>query len=139
MIQRMTAALAVALLATAAHAEGDIAAGEKLYKKCRSCHKIADGDTVHVKGGRTGPNLFGLDGRAIGAEGDFKFSKSMASLAENPENIWTEDDFVAWLQNPAAYLKQKTGDEKARSKMTFKVKDAEDAKNIWAYIVSLGK
>ncbi len=43
------------------HASGDPAAGEKGFNKCKSCHSIITGDDeTIVKGGKTGPNLFGL-------------------------------------------------------------------------------
>ena len=37
------------------------------------------------------------------------------------------------------YLKEKLDDSKARSKMSFKLKKEEDAKDIWAYLVSVSE
>ena len=68
----IASALAVATLATGAFADtsaptGDVEAGEKAFKKCKSCHMIqdADGENI-VKGGKTGPNLYGVVGRTAG-------------------------------------------------------------------------
>ncbi|RLJ41419.1 cytochrome c [Litoreibacter meonggei] len=129
------ATLATTLLAAPAFAEGDAAAGEKEFKKCKSCHMIADGDNSIVKGGKTGPNLFGLPGRTAGV-GDFKYGKSLAAVGETGL-AWDEAEFVAYVANPKDWLKDKLDDSKAKSKMSFKLKDADDAANIWAYLVSV--
>ncbi|TDT73665.1 cytochrome c [Litoreibacter halocynthiae] len=129
------ATMATALLAAPAFAEGDAAAGEKEFKKCKSCHMIADGDNSIVKGGKTGPNLFGLPGRTVGAE-DFKYGKDLAAVGESGL-AWDEAEFVAYTADPKAWLKEKLDDSGAKSKMSFKLKDADDAANIWAYLVSV--
>ena len=128
------AALTTALLAAPAfadgHATGDAEAGEKVFKKCKSCHMIvADDETVIQKGGKTGPNLYGVFGRVAGST-DFKYGKSLAAVAET-ELQWDEAQFVTYVADPKAWLKDTLGDDKAKSKMTFKLKDEEDAANIW--------
>lgn len=138
MIAAVTTALFAAPAFADGHASGDAEAGVKVFKKCKSCHMIVDGDNVIQKGGKTGPNLFGINNRVIGAQEGFKYSKSMGSLADNPENVWNEAEFIAWVANPKGYLKEKTGDSKAKSKMSFKLKKEEDAANLWAYLVSVG-
>lgn len=133
------AALSTALLAAPAfadgHASGDAAAGESVYKKCRSCHMIVsdDGDTIQ-KGGKTGPNLYGI--QRVKGSADFKYSKGLASVAESGEE-WTEESFTSFVSDPSKYLTEVTG-SKQRSKMTYKLKKAEDAANVWAYLVSVG-
>jgi len=131
------AAVTTALLAAPAFADsdGDAAAGENTFKKCKSCHMIADGDNTIVKGGKTGPNLFGLPGRVVGSA-DYKYGKSIAAVAEIGL-AWDDDEFVAYVADPKAWLKDKLDDPKAKSKMSFKLKKAEDAENIWAYLVSV--
>ena len=105
---------------TAGFAEGDIANGEKAFKKCKACHVIADGDEVHFKGGKTGPNLFGVLGRAVGGT-DFKYGGAMASLGETGM-IWTEELLAEYVADPKAFLQTKLDDSAAKSKMTFKLK-----------------
>ena len=119
------------------HATGDAGAGEKVFNKCKACHMIqdADGNDI-VKGGRTGPNLYGLLGRVAGSA-DFKYGKSIVEAGEGGI-AWNEEEFVKYVADPKKYLAEVTDNKRARSKMAFKLKDAEDAANVWAYIVSVG-
>lgn len=134
-------ALMAGLLAAPAfadgHATGDPAAGEREFNKCKSCHTIASADETFVRGGKTGPNLWGLPGRTVGASEDFKrYKDSIVALGETGL-VWTEADFVEYVADPNAFLKTRLDDNGARSGMTFKLNDAEDAANIWAYIASV--
>jgi len=64
-------------------AEGDIDAGESVFKKCKSCQMITTDDGTAVqKGGKTGPNLFGVIGRVAGSVKDFKYGKSLIAAGE---------------------------------------------------------
>ncbi len=114
-------------------AEGDVAAGEKDFKKCKSCHLIASADEVIVKGGKTGPNLYGIMGRAAASVEDFKYGASLIQAAE-AGLVWNEENMVTYLADPAAFLKEATGDSGAKSKMTFRMKDGAD---VAAYLASL--
>lgn len=124
-------ALALTGLATVANA-GDASKGENDFKKCRSCHTIANGDDVIFKGGRTGPNLYNVVGRAAGTE-DFKYSADMVAAGEGGF-VWTEEAIVEFIADPTKYLRQISGNDKARSKMTFKMKGGED---VAAYLASV--
>lgn len=115
---------ALLLAASPAFADGDAAAGENDFKKCKSCHTIASADEVFVKGGRTGPNLYGVIGRAAGAE-DFKYSADMIAAGEGGL-VWTEEELVKYVADPTGYLREVTGNSSARSKMTFKLADGDD-------------
>ena len=138
------AALALGLAAGPAfadgHASGDAAAGEDVFKKCRSCHAVidADGETIK-KGGKTGPNLYGIFGRQAGAQADFgkKYGKDIVAAGE-AGLTWDEESFVAYVADPRGFLRTYLDDKKARSKMSFKLKGEEDARNVWAYLVSVG-
>ncbi len=122
------------IAAGAAFAEGDIASGEKDFKKCKACHAIVDADgTVIVKGGKVGPNLYGVIGRQAGSLADFKFGDSVIAAGEGGL-VWTEEEVVKYLVDPKAYLREVTGDGSAKSKMTFKMKGGED---VAAYLASL--
>lgn len=137
-------ALAMALLGAPAfadgHATGDAEAGEKVFKKCKSCHSIIDveGEAIQ-KGGKTGPNLYGLYTRVAGADEDFgkKYGKSLVAAGEAGLE-WNEADFVTYVADPKKFLATYLDDKKARSKMSFKLKKEEDAANVWAYLVSVG-
>lgn len=139
-----TAALALVLGAGTAfadgHATGDAAAGEKVFSKCKACHSIMDAEgEVIVKGGRNGPNLYGLYTRVAGSEEEFgkKYGKSLIQVGENGLT-WDEENFVKYVADPRTFLRETLDDKKARSKMSFKLGKAEDAANVWAYILSVG-
>ena len=124
---------AVALIASAsATFAGDVAKGEKDFRKCKSCHMIADGDNVIVKGGKTGPNLFGVIGRTAGSVEGFRYGDSIVAAGE-AGLVWTEELLVEYAADPKAFLSKQLGDA-AKSKMTFKLKDASD---IAAYLASV--
>ncbi|MGJ8615506.1 MAG: c-type cytochrome [Sulfitobacter sp.] len=130
--------VAAAPLFADGHASGDADAGEKVYKKCKSCHAIiADDETVIQKGGKTGPNLYDLYTRVAGSAEGFKFGKDLVAAGE-AGLTWDEETFVNYVANPKKFLAETLDDKKAKSRMSYKLKDAEDAANVWAYIVSVG-
>ncbi len=134
-MNRILAIAMTSLLALPAYAEGDADAGKKAFNKCKSCHLIADpAGEVIVKGGKTGPNLYGISGRTAGTVGDFKYGESIVAAGENGL-VWDEETFVAYTQDPKAFLKDYLGETSAKSKMTFKLK--KGAEDVYAYIVSV--
>jgi cytochrome c len=130
---KLTAAV-LALLAAPAFAQeaptGDVAAGEKVFNKCQTCHMVVNeaGDVLAGKAGKTGPNLYGLPG--------FKYGEGIIA-AGAAGVVWNEADFVAYVADPAKFLKEKTGDKAAKTKMSFKLPKEDEAKNVWAFISSL--
>ena len=77
-------------------AMGDIALGEKVFKKCAACHSI-------VKGGKNniGPALYNVVGRKIGAVTDYKYSKALSSY----DKEWTFEELNGYLTKPAKWIK----------------------------------
>ncbi|MCC0062692.1 MAG: cytochrome C [Defluviimonas sp.] len=123
-----------ALLSSPAFA-GDAAKGEADFKKCKSCHAITATDgTEIVKGGKTGPNLFGVIGRQIGSVADFKYGDSIVAAGADG-SVWDEASLVAYVVDPAKWLQDKTGDAAAKSKMTFKL--AKGGEDMAAYLATL--
>ena len=136
----VTAAALMGLAAPAfaeGHATGDAEAGEKAFRQCKSCHMVVDdaGETI-VKGGKTGPNLYGLMGRTAGSVEDFRYSDLLLAAGEKGLE-WDEESFVGYTQDPTKWTQEFTG-ESGRSKMTYKARKEEDVVNIWAYLVSVG-
>lgn len=138
------AAAAFGLLAGGAwadgHATGDAVAGEKVFKKCKSCHSIIDAEGEPIaKGGRSGPNLYGVYTRVAGTEEGFakKFKKDIVAAGE-AGLAWDEEKFSAYVADPRAFLREYLDDKKAKSGMAFKLKKEEDQLNVWAYLVSVG-
>ena len=95
----------------------------------------ANGEAIQ-KGGKTGPNLYGLLDRVAGSA-DFKYGKSIVAAGE-AGLAWTEADFVTYVADPKKFLAAYLDDSKAKSKMSFKLKKEEEAANVWAYLVSVG-
>ncbi|MEH6830631.1 MAG: c-type cytochrome [Sulfitobacter sp.] len=134
-------ALGFALLSAPAfadgHATGDADAGEKVFNKCKACHMIqdADGNNI-VKGGRTGPNLYGIYTRVAGST-DFKYGESLVQAGEAGLE-WNEETFVKYVADPKKFLGEYNDDKRAKSKMSFKLKKEDESANVWAYLVSVG-
>ena len=77
-------------------AMGDLATGEKVFKKCAACHSI-------VKGGKNniGPALYNVVGRKIGAVSDYKYSKALSEYGKE----WTFEELNGYLIKPAKWIK----------------------------------
>ena len=130
------AALALASLAGPVLA-ADPAAGEDDYKKCKACHSITAPDGTDIqKGGKTGPNLYGVIGRAVASDPDFRYGDSLAAVGATGA-VGDEASLAAYVADPAAWLKSTLGDDGAKSKMTFKLASGGD--NIAAYLASVAQ
>ena len=129
-------ALAGAMLGGAAAQAQDIANGEQIFnRRCKTCHMIVapDGETI-VKGGRTGPNQYGLIGAKAAHDPDFaRYSDSLQEAAEQGL-VWTEAEVVKYLEDPRAYLRAYLDDNSARSAMAFKLRDEADRADVAAYL-----
>ena len=124
---------AATLLAVPAFAQ-DAAKGEAEFKKCKACHAItADDGTEIQKGGKTGPNLYGVIGRPV-ASLDYAYGDSIKAVGATGA-IWDEATLAAYLADPSAWLKEQTGDAAAKSKMAFKL--AKGGADVAAYLASV--
>ncbi len=77
-------------------AMGDLAHGEKVFKKCSACHMIASGGKNMI-----GPNLWSVIGRTAGSVSDYKYSKAMVAYGKK----WTFEEMNGYLIKPASYIK----------------------------------
>ncbi|MBY4894220.1 c-type cytochrome [Rhodobacteraceae bacterium N5(2021)] len=143
-MQRLTVlATAATLLATPVladgHITGDAEAGERAFRQCISCHVVVDaeGETLAGRNARTGPNLWGIDGRMIGSVEDFRYSPGLTALME-AEMVWDEASFADYVQDPTGYIREAAEDDSLRGAMSFRVRSEEDALNLYAYLASLG-
>ena len=75
---------------------GDIASGEKIFKKCAACHSI-------VKDGKNniGPALYNVVGRKVGAVNDYKYSKALL----NYDKSWSFEELNGYLLKPSKWIK----------------------------------
>ena len=116
---------------------GDAAAGEKEFRKCRACHMIKDDSgTDIVKGGAVGPNLYNVMGAKIASQEGFRYGDGiLAAAAANPDMVWTEEELIAYVTDPGDWVKEKSGDDGVRSKMTFKLN--RNQADVAAYLTSV--
>ncbi|RJL02863.1 cytochrome C [Paracoccus aestuarii] len=102
---------------------GDPAVGESEFRKCRACHMIQDdAGTDIVRGGATGPNLWNIIGAPIAHEEGYRYGDGLLAVREaNPDMVWTEEEMIAYVTDPGAWVQEKSGDSSVRSKMTFRL------------------
>lgn len=130
----LTILLGTLALAAPAFA-GDPAAGEKVFNKCKACHSITGADgTPIVKGGKTGPDLFGVIGRPVASYAGFNYGDSVKAVGATGA-VWDEAMVAEYVVDPSAWLKKQTGDNAAKSNMTFKL--ASGGEDVAAYLASL--
>ena len=75
---------------------GDIAHGEKVFKKCSACHSIEAGG-----GNNIGPALYNVVGRKIAAIQDYKYSKALVEYKKN----WSFEELNGFLIKPQKWIK----------------------------------
>ncbi|SEJ48479.1 cytochrome c [Pseudooceanicola nitratireducens] len=136
MKQTLTLAAALMALAAPVFAEGDAATGEKEFRKCKSCHMIASADEAIVKGGKTGPNLYGVIGRTAGTAEDFSYGDDLKA-AGDAGLVWDEASLAAYIEDPKAFLQETLDDKGAKSKMTFKMR--KNAGDVAAYLATFSE
>jgi len=103
-----------------------VAAGEGLWRQCRSCHRVGEG----ARNG-TGPVLNGVFGRAAGSVDGFRYSNPMRAAAEDGL-VWTAEALDAFLEDPRAYMRG--------TRMSFRgLRDAADRAAMIAYLQSFGE
>ncbi len=97
-------------------AEADAGKGEKVWGKCRACHKLDGSDA-------TGPHLNGVVGRDIAAIGGFGYSGALDQVGD----VWSPENLNAFLENPK-------GAAPGTSMGFAGLNKAEDRVNLIAYL-----
>jgi cytochrome c len=117
----LAAAVAVAAMAQAAHAQ-DVTAGEQSFKKCFACHAVGEGAKNKV-----GPALNGLDGRKSGTMEGYNYSD-----ANKKSGItWNDASFKDYIKDPRGKI--------PGTKMIFPgIKNEKEAGDLWAYLKQFG-
>ncbi|MGH1576553.1 c-type cytochrome [Planktotalea sp.] len=101
-------------------AEADVAKGEKVFGKCKACHKLEDGANG------TGPHLFNIVNREIGKIDGFGYSGVLAEMG----GAWGYAELDGFLANPKKYAKG--------TKMSFAgLKKEGDRANLIAYLETI--
>lgn len=97
----LATALGALMLATPALA-ADPAAGEDDFKKCKACHAIVAPDGTEVqKGGKAGPNLFGVIGRPVASVPEFGYGESILAVGATGA-VWDEASLAAYVADPTS-------------------------------------
>lgn len=99
----------------------DIAAGEKVFRKCKACHKLEEGANG------VGPNLYAIVGRQIASVDGFNYSDALPA-----DQTWTPENLMAFLEKPKDFA--------PGTKMSFAgLRKEEDRINIVGYLATIGQ
>ena len=100
---------------------GDAAAGAAKARICKTCHQFGEGAQNSI-----GPVLNGVVGRKAGTYPGYDYSDAN----KNSGLTWDVPTLVDYLKNPQAKV--------PGTKMTFAGLRENDAKNVVAYLATLG-
>ena len=92
------AAAACVQAATPSDNAAPLAAGERAYQKCYSCHSLEGPDPT-----TQGPSLKGIVGRAVAAEEGFAYSPAMRAFAAR-QRRWDREALEAFIADPQAVV-----------------------------------
>jgi len=117
----MLVSAAVLAMPLLARAQGDGAAGEKLFAHCAVCHSTKPGEN------KFGPSLAGVFGRKSGTAPGYNYSAAMKAA-----NVtWDEKTLDEYLQGPGKFVKG--------TRMVYFVPEEKDRQDIVAYLKTLPK
>lgn len=106
-------------------ATADLAAGERAFARCATCHTITQGGA-----NGTGPNLWGIVGANVLHSAGFGYSQAMRDHAAVAPT-WGYDELNQFINAPARYVNG--------TAMTFGgLRDTEERINLIAYLRSQG-
>jgi cytochrome c len=110
------------LMINGAASAQDLANGEKVFRKCKTCHAVGENAKNKI-----GPELNGLEGRKSGTVEGYRYTDAN----KNSGIVWNEAEFLEYIKNPRAKI--------PGTKMTFiGIKKEDDAKDLWAYLTQFG-
>ena len=99
-------------------ASADFSRGEKIFKKCASCHNINQGE-----GAKVGPNLYGVVGRKKGSMAGFTYSEALIAKG----GVWNSEEVNQFITKPKNYI--------AGTKMAFAgLKKPQDRADVILYL-----
>lgn len=102
------------------YAAADVAAGEKVFTKCKACHKLDGTDGV-------GPHLNGIVDKNKGTSEGYAYSEALAALTAD---VWSPENLNGFLENPKGYM--------PGTKMSFAgLPKADERANLIAYLATV--
>lgn len=69
--------------------------GAILYKRCRACHTLGQGERNKV-----GPNLWNIFGSSAGEREDFNYSAAMTGI----DIVWSNETMSDYLERPSEFI-----------------------------------
>ncbi|MEI4196961.1 c-type cytochrome [Roseovarius sp. E0-M6] len=103
-------------------ASADVEKGARVFGKCRACHKLEDGANA------TGPHLYDVVGRDVGAVAEYGYSGALSEAAD----VWTAENLNGFLEDPRGYA--------SGTSMSFSgLNKAADRANLIAYLDTIGE
>ena len=100
----------------------DLARGEKLTKRCTSCHTFNKGGANKI-----GPNLYGIINVKAGQNSTYSYSAAFRGL----DRVWGYDELDAFITKPSRDV--------PGTKMSYAgLRDAEDRANLIRYLAENG-
>tara|TARA_R110002110_G_scaffold25867_17_gene95695 strand:+ start:7346 stop:7861 length:516 start_codon:yes stop_codon:yes gene_type:complete len=101
------------------YAAANASAGEKLFSKCKACHKVTGSNA-------TGPYLNGVVGRPKASVAGFGYSATLTGMTGD---IWSPENLDKFLTNPKSYA--------PGTKMSFAgLPKASDRANLIAWLAT---
>ena len=101
------------------YSQADLDAGRRQFRRCSSCHTLAEGGP-----NRVGPNLHGLFDRSTGEVDGFNYSSALSDA----EIDWSPEHLDSWLRDPRGYI--------PGNRMSFVgIRDADDRRDLIAYLL----
>ncbi|MGZ9810964.1 c-type cytochrome [Pseudoroseicyclus sp. H15] len=102
------------------YANADPAAGEGVFRNCRSCHSIEPDTNM------TGPTLYGVVGRGVDTVAGYSYSGALEEHAD----VWTPEVLNAFLTDPQGFA--------PGTKMSYAgLRSIQDRANIIAWLDTL--
>ena len=122
----LAAILALFLPFGAVAAEGDAAAGAKVYNKCKACHQVGE-----KAKNRIGPLLNGIVGRKAATVKGFKYSKALQKKSSEGL-VWDAAALDQFLLKPRKFV--------PKTRMSFGgLKKPDQRADVIAYLMQFNK
>lgn len=94
MFKTVFAACVAAFVAGGAYAEGSVEDGEKVFRRCKSCHAVGEGAANKI-----GPVLTNVVDLPAGQNPDFGYSDGLVAAAADGL-VWDEETLAKFLMRP---------------------------------------
>lgn len=128
----------------------DVAAGEKVFKRCTACHQVGPNAANKV-----GPQLNGIVGRAAGVSVGFNYGtgivEARGAVGEDangdgyldvPEGfsglVWTEETLLNYLADPKKFLVEYTKNDGVAARMALRLPKEDQRADVIAYLKTIG-